>query len=85
MKLLDLGQTGVNGGGWGWERLEIKNTGTESWHIKSISELNDFTLEHLIIRFIWEGFQWKVGNKVKPGEAVAVDIYVKPKSFSGNS
>ena len=39
-EILDLGQTGVNGSGWGWERLEIKNTGTEAWHIKSISELN---------------------------------------------
>ena len=35
-EILDLGQTGVNGSGWGWERLEIKNTGTEAWHIKSI-------------------------------------------------
>ena len=24
-EILDLGQTGVNGSGWGWERLEIKN------------------------------------------------------------
>lgn len=23
-EILDLGQTGVNGSGWGWERLEIK-------------------------------------------------------------
>lgn len=46
-EILDLGQTEVNGGGW--ERIEIKNTGTESWHIKSISELNDFRLEHLAV------------------------------------
>ena len=54
-EILDLGQTGVNGSGWGWERLEIKNTGTEAWHIKSISELNDFTLEPFDYPF-QEGF-----------------------------
>ena len=63
-EILDLGQTGVNGGGW--ERLEIKNTGTESWQIKSISELNDFRLEHLEHPLLYEGrLPMKVGNKVK--------------------
>ena len=81
-EILDLGQTGVNGGGW--ERLEIKNTGTESWQIKSISELNDFRLEHLEHPLLYEGrLPMKVGNKVKPGEAVAVDIYVKPNLSQG--
>ena len=81
-EILDLGQTGVNGGGW--ERLEIKNTGTESWQIKSISELNDFRLEHLEHALLYEGrLPMKVGNKVKPGEAVAVDIYVKPNLSQG--
>ena len=81
-EILDLGQTGVNGGGW--ERLEIKNTGTESWQIKSISELNDFRLEHLEHPLLYEGrLPMKVGNKVKPGEAVAVDIYVKPNLSRG--
>ena len=81
-EILDLGQTGVNGGGW--ERLEIKNTGTESWQIKSISELNDFRLEHLENPLLYEGrLPMKVGNKVKPGEAVAVDIYVKPNLSQG--
>ncbi len=75
-EILDLGQTGVNGSGWGWERLEIKNTGTEAWHIKSISELNDFTLEPFDYPFQGR-FPMEVGNKVKPGEAVAADIYVK--------
>ena len=75
-EILDLGQTGVNGSGWGWERLEIKNTGTEAWHIKSISELNDFTLEPFDYPFQGR-FPMEVGNKVKPGEAVAVDIYVR--------
>ena len=75
-EILDLGQTGVNGGGW--ERLEIKNTGTESWQIKSISELNDFRLEHLEHPLLYEGrLPMKVGNKVKPGEAVAVDIFLR--------
>ena len=81
-EILDLGQAGVNGGGW--ERLEIKNTGTESWQIKSISELNDFRLEHLEHPLLYEGrLPMKVGNKVKPGEAVAVDIYVKPNLSQG--
>ena len=79
-EILDLGQTGVNGGGW--ERLEIKNTGTEAWHIKSISELNDFTLEPFDYPFQGR-FPMEVGNKVKPGEAVAVDIYVKPNLSQG--
>ena len=81
-EILDLGQTGVNGSGWGWERLEIKNTGTEAWHIKSISELNDFTLEPFDYPFQGR-FPMEVGNKVKPGEAVAVDIYVKPNLSQG--
>ena len=81
-EILDLGQAGVNGGGW--ERLEIKNTGTESWQIKSISELNDFRLEHLEHPLLYEGrLPMKVGNKVKPGEAVAADIYVKKNLSPG--
>lgn len=61
-----------------------KNTGTESWQIKSISELNDFRLEHLEHPLLYEGrLPMKVGNKVKPGEAVAVDIYVKPNLSQG--
>ena len=81
-EILDLGQTGVNGSGWGWERLEIKNTGTEAWHIKSISELNDFTLEPFDYPFQGR-FPMEVGNKVKPGEAVAADIYVKKNLSPG--
>ena len=75
-EILDLGQTGVNGSGWGWERLEIKNTGTEAWHIKSISELNDFTLEPFDYPFQGR-FPMEVGNKVKPGEGTTV--YLRPK------
>ena len=36
-------------------------------------------LSRLIIRFR-EGFPMEVGNKVKPGEAVAADIYVRKSS-----
>ena len=65
-------------------RVTGKNTGTESWQIKSISELNDFRLEHLEHPLLYEGrLPMKVGNKVKPGEAVAVDIYVKPNLSQG--
>ena len=64
-EILDLGQAGVNGGGW--ERLEIKNTGTESWQIKSISELNDFRLEHLEHPLLYEGrLPMKLGIRLSP-------------------
>ena len=64
-EILDLGQTGVNGGGW--EKAGDKNTGTESWHIKSISELNDFRLEHFDYPLLYEeDFQWKLGIRLSP-------------------
>ena len=79
-EILDLGQTRVNGSGWGWESLEINTTGTEARHIHSISELNDSRLEPFDYPFQGR-FPMEVGNKVSACKSAIVDESAVPASL----
>ncbi|MED9968225.1 MAG: hypothetical protein UFJ18_15815 [Blautia sp.] len=73
-EVCDLGQCGEKYDDWTLnESIEIKNTGTKAWHIKSISDLKYFQRYSSLDGKI----PLKVGNKVEPGECTGTEFYLK--------
>ena len=72
-EVCDLGQWGEKYDDWTLSgRIEIKNTGTKAWHIKSISDLKYFKLRPLAGKIPME-----IGSKVEPEECTGTKFYLK--------
>lgn len=70
-EICDLGQWGEEYDDWRLSgHIEIKNTGTKAWHIKSISDLKYFQRRPFIGTM-------EIGSKVEPGECIGTKFYAK--------